>query len=502
MSNLKLFKAGVIVAFVFLSFESCKKFEVLSNIDPDIVTAGENLKAQTVWEFISSRSTNRSIDTLKSLNLYAAAIERVGLKDLLNGEGDFTVIAPRNEAMKSLALELGYPTIDAVPSALLKNYFLDNIISKRVKSFDLEISKFQVVETLNGDSLSFVRQPSSTDQYVFNLYNSPTFSTALVKVRSQNLECKNGVVHVVDAITSFRPKFLPAEAGKAAGDTIIVAKDAYLNNGSSALKGTNYGSLDYMWIKKNNDANITRRSITQFPVKAASFPEPISSATLGLFVTRSDNPGGTVSVYRDQQVDWGENTVNWANSPVPGTAPLSSAEIRPFVTKGWFYFDVSTAYKTALANGDQYINLGINTAVNALFQFATKETRDSNLILGGYKAFLVLTPPASTLLVNPVNTGLSVDLVKGYKKITISELSFGGTTNNNITYTITSKPQNGFLVVNGLVSPSFTQAQIEKGAVKYLYSGTAAGTDSFTVVAKDFKNGTFPTPQVVNIQIQ
>lgn len=502
MKKLNIYKTSVLAVLVCLAFSSCKKFEILKNSDPEIVTAGENLKNSTIWEFISSRTTNRSADTLKSLDLYATAIERVGLKDILNGEGDYTVIAPRNEAMRTLATDLGYPTVDAVPAALLKNYFLDNIISKRVKSFDLAPDKFSIVETLNEDSLSFVRQPSSADDYVFNLYSAPSFITSLTKVRSQNLECKNGVVHVVDALSSFRPRYAATDPGKAPGDTIYVTKDTYLNNGSTALKNSNYGDLDYMWLKKNASANLTRRSLTQFPVVAASFPQPIASVVIGIFATRTDAPGGTVSVYQDQQVNFDELTVNWANSPIPGTIPLSSTEIKQFTANKWFYFDITTAYKTALANKDKFINIGINTSVNALFQFATKETRDSNLVLGGYKSYLVVTPPATTLLTNPVNPGIKLTLVKGYKKLTVADLSFSGTTSNNIIYEITSQPQNGFVVVNGLVRTRFTQAQIEKGAVKYLYAGTAPGSDSFTVLAKDFKNGTYPTPVVVNVQIQ
>lgn len=487
-----------------LAFLSCNKFEVLKDIDPEIAAAGQNLKDKTIWSFISSRSPEKAIDTLKSLNLYAAAIERVGLKSLLDGDGNYTVIVPRNNALIALAFELGYTSVDAVPAALLKNIFLDNIISKRVNSFDLPANEFFATETLNEDSLYLARIPTYSNEYNFGAYISPNALTAFAKVRSQNLECKNGIVHVVDAFSNFRPKFTVAEIVKVPGDTIFVTKDSYMNGGSGTLKRTNFGDRDYMWIKKNTNASFTRRAITQFPVRPASFTGPIASVTIGLYCNRVDDPGGIVSVYEDAKVNWNENTINWNTAPSPGTIPLSSFILNADTSSinKWHFSDISLAYKAALNNNETFINIGINSAINALFSFTTKETLDANLLSGKYRAYLVLMQPALTVLINPVNTGLIVDLKKGYKKVTTAELKFSGTTSNNITYNITLQPQNGFLVVNGLIRNSFTQAQMEKGAVKYLYSGTTAGTDSFTVSGKDNKNGTFPTPQVVNIQIQ
>lgn len=510
MKNLNIFKTGVLVLLLSLAFTGCQKFEVLSNIDPELEKAGENLKTQTIWQFISSRTDNKSRDTLKSLDLYAAQIERVGLKSLLDSaSGNFTIIAPRNQALKDLAGTLGYPSIDAVPTALLRNIFLDNMIAKRIKSFDVEAGKFQVEETLNEDSISFGRQPSATDKYVFNLYNAPTSSSALVKVRSQNLECKNGVVHVVDAMSVFKPKYLAKEVGKLPGDTIYVTKDSYMNNGGATKeKLYNFGSDPNILTKKNSSANLTRRGILQFPITSATFSEPIANVTLALYSTRVDAPGGVVSIYKDQQVDWDESLINWSNAPTPGTTILSSSKslnIFPQTAPGkWVTFEVTDAYNAALANNDLFINLGVNTAVNASFYFATKEAVDSLGVIGGYKPYLVLTPPSSTLLTDLVNNGITVSLAKGYHKISVNDLSFSGTTSNNVVYSIADSdlPNNGFLVVNGFKSSQFTQAQIEKGSVKYLYNGDGPGSDSFTLTAKDFNGGSYPDPIVVNVTIQ
>lgn len=518
MKNIKNCKRNIIILMVCLASISCNKFEILKDIDPELVEAGVNLRDKTIWDFISERSDSKAIDTLKSLNLYATAIERVGLRPLLESEGNYTVIAPRNEAMKTLALSLGYQNVDDVPAVLLKNIFLNNMISERVKSFDLDANKVKLYKTLNEDSISFARQPSSTNLYVFNLYNAPSLSTSTVSVRSQNLDCKNGVVHVVDEIKSYRPKFLQPEAAKLSGDTIYVTKDAYMNNGSTANKRNNFGDLQYMWIKKNNNADLSRRAIMQFPVRnSTKFTGNIAGVTLYMHTNRFDTPPGgnsaVLSIYEDQNVNFNEirtdpnNTdsgINWLNAPTPGTVEISNINfVGQLRTDTIVSASISNNYKAALAGNKTFINIGLNCTANALFQILTKETLDANLLPNKYRAFLVLTPEQITVLVNPINTGLTVDLKNGYKKITTNELRFSGTDNRNITYTLTSKPTQGYVVVEGKSNITiFTQAQIEAGAVKYLYAGNSAGTDSFTVTAKDSEGNSFPNPQIVNITIQ
>nr|WP_294900978.1 cadherin-like domain-containing protein [uncultured Pedobacter sp.] len=516
MKKIINYKLIIFASLMCLAAVSCKKFEVLKNIDPDLVDAGVNLKTESIWTFISERNlVNKGADTLKSLDLYAASIERVGLRPLLEADGNLTVIAPRNEALKALAVNLGYTTVDEIPAAVLRNIFLDNMISTRIKSFELEADSINLFQTLNEDSLSIARQPSSTNQYVLNLYNASSLSTSAVNVRSQNLECKNGIVHIVDEIKTYRPKFVQPDAAKESGDTIYVSKDAYLNNGSATNKASNFGDAQYMWIKKNSNGNLTRRAIMQFTVRnAIKFTENIAGVTLYMHCNRFDYPGGTLSVYEDANVDWNEVNkvpadpnfpgINWANAPTPGIVELSNISFSGQTrTDTVISASVGTAYKAALANGETFINFGLNTTANIIFQILTKETLDENLMPGKYSSFLVLTPEQVTMLVNPVNTGLVVDLKKGYKKIRTTELSFGGTESRNVTYTITSSPTNGFIVVDGNSNVTgFTQAQIEKGSVKYLYSGDTAGSDSFTVTARDSEGNSYATPQVVNVQIQ
>ncbi len=509
MKKLINYKRTIFASLMCLTLVGCNKFEVLNSIDPDLVDAGVNLKNVTVWDFISDRGSDKGTDTLKSLNLYAESIQRVGLKPLLQSDGNFTVIAPRNAAMIELAASLGYATLNDVPAAVLRNIFLDNIISERINSFDLPEAKASMFQTLNEDSLAISRFPSKTNQYVLSLYNAPSVTTSSVKVRSQNLECKNGIVHVVDGFNTYRPKFIAEQPGKQAGDTIYVTKDSYVNNGSGTNKRKNFGDLDYMWIKKAA-ADFTRRAIVQFPVRAANFPGEIAGITVGVHYDRFDPPTGgeseaTLSVYEDANVDWNESTVDYyMASPNFGTVELSNIIFnKDSAANRYVYADVTPNYKAALAANKSFINLSFFTTSNALFQLSTKETLDANLLPGKYTPYLVLTPPQTTMLVNPINTGIVVDLKKGYKKLRTSELSFSGTTSNNVVYTITSTPTNGFLVVDGFVKVNtFTQAQIEAGAVKYLYSGETPGIDSFTVSARDNKKGKFPTPQVVNVQIQ
>src|SRR5690606_30385698 len=118
---------------------------LLKSIDPEAVSAGENLKDKTIWEFISSTSSIAN-DTLKSLSLFAKAVERAELKEFYEGSGEYTVVIPRNAALQAFIESLGYNNLDDVPAAVLKNIFLGNTINGHVLSYELpenELTKFE-----------------------------------------------------------------------------------------------------------------------------------------------------------------------------------------------------------------------------------------------------------------------------------------------------------------------------------------------------------------------
>lgn len=513
MKKFNPYKLIVCILFVGIFTNSCGKFELLRNIDPEAVSAGENLKDQTIWEFLSSTS-HIAHDTLKSLDLFAKAVERAGLREFFERDGQYTLIAPRNVALQAFIESMGYGDVEAVPPAVLRNIFLGNTINEKIFSYELPEAELRMFGTLTNDSISFIREPTSVNPYRVTINSAPTILSTAARIRSQNLVCKNGVVHVVDTYTHYIPRtsapdpFTP-EAGSES-ETLSVLKDAYMTPGSVTRQNTNYGSAVNLSAKYAH-VDFTSTSITQFDVRnPITFPR-IGSVRMGLYCIRVDGDGGLVSLYEDQHIDWQEDQVTWRNRPVPGTMPIGDVNLSPGTgasgsVNKWHYIDITNAYLEALRENKTFINIGINTADNDLFHFASKEyTESANPVAGSHAPHIILSSPVPSILSNPVNTGIAVDRQSGNKILTTSELKFDGTASKNIFFVVTALPQNGYLVVNGRPilreGVRFSQEQIEKGAVRYLHNGEG-NNDSFSVEGQDFQGGFYDDVLMVNVTIQ
>ena len=125
---------------------------------------------------IETASSNPQFSTL------ATAIETAGLTETLQGDGPFTVFAPTNEAFKKLPPEK-LTELMADPEAL-KNILLYHVVSGKVMSAD--IMKLEEAETVEGTMVAI-----DTAQGV-KVNNA--------NVTSADLECTNGVIHVIDTV--------------------------------------------------------------------------------------------------------------------------------------------------------------------------------------------------------------------------------------------------------------------------------------------------------------
>lgn len=499
MKKLNIY-TSILFVTMMISLFSCEKFKILDSEDSESIPAGLNLKSQTIWEFISAE--NFHANDLTKIGYYGRAIEQAGLKDLLNGEGNFTVIIPTETSLKSFLNGIGYPNITDVPQGVLKDLLQNTIIANKVSSFDLNIGKTQGYPTLSGDSLFLSRTANATSNYILTVNNAESIISPSTVVRSQNLEFKNGVAHVTDNFTYYKPKTKTADIPNPANvtissDTILVTKDAYINNGSTTNKNANFGLLTTLNVKfSSSDANLTRRAICQFPVRNPRFVERVGAIKLGLYINRVDG-AGSLTIAEDQNVNWTENTINWNNAPTAGTTGLADIPIP--ATGGaflWYNAEITSTYLSAIQAGKTFVNIGISTRSTPLFGIASRE------LAANRTPYIVLTSSPVTILKNPVNTGIMVDKAAGIKKIISTELKFEGTTAQNIFYTITSIPSQGFITVNSLpigIGITFTQEQIDKGVVKYVGNGSGTA-DNFVLEVKDFQGGFFPALQTVNVQ--
>lgn len=120
----------------------------------------------------------------KDFSTLVTAVKAADLVDVLNGDGPFTVFAPNNAAFS----KLGDDTIKAVlaDKEKLTGILKAHVIKGRVMADDVLKMDGQMAETLNG---KFPIQVKDGSVWIGN-----------AKVIKTDIKCKNGVIHVIDAV--------------------------------------------------------------------------------------------------------------------------------------------------------------------------------------------------------------------------------------------------------------------------------------------------------------
>jgi len=115
----------------------------------------------------------------------AAALTAAGLVDTLAGTGPFTVFAPTDEAFAKLPEGTVEKLLKDVPK--LKGILTYHVVSGKVMAADVMKLDGKSAKTVNGAELNIATQGGVK-------LNSN------VHVTKTDIECSNGVIHVVDAV--------------------------------------------------------------------------------------------------------------------------------------------------------------------------------------------------------------------------------------------------------------------------------------------------------------
>lgn len=503
MKKITYLKIFICTVTLSMSITSCEKFSLLKNENVDHTSAGINLKTKTVWEFVSENNFHENDPT--KIGLFGKAIQHAGLKDLLNDtKQNLTVIIPNDDVLQTFITGLGYTFVEDVPPIILKNILLNNMIEGRVRSFDLEAGVNKSYPSLSNDSLYLTRSIAVGNEYVLTVNSSPNANSVSASVRTQNLEMINGVAHVVNNFTYYIAKTNPQDQVNPANvsilsDTIYVTKDTYCQNGT-ANRTLNYGSIQDVQTKlfgaTGNAASFSKRTLTQYAVRRPNFNGRIGTVKLEMYFNTIQN-ATTMNFFEDQNVDWNESTVSWVTAPTFGSISIGSLNLTQAMRNTWANIDITSFYNAALTQGKTFVNIG-----GAVVQDLNSHFRSKEFSGGAFRSRLILSSPPVSIISPAANNPLEVQVSNPVKVLSLNDLKFQGTADKNISYTLTQVPQNGFLVLNGiplLVNSSFTQEQIAKGAVKYLYNGISPSTDALTLEARDFQGGIYN--QLVNLTI-
>ncbi|WP_448633386.1 hypothetical protein [Pedobacter panaciterrae] len=200
MKKLNLYPKVLFLCMCVLTIVSCGKLELLKNEDSNGTDAGANLKEQTIQQFLLA---DHSSD-LTELDLFASAVKRSGLMDMLGKSEDYTMVLLTNPAVKQLLATVGYTSVDQVPPIILKNLLGDLIIKGKLKSTDLSLDETRKIETINGNYIYYSRTSNASDQYVLRINQNSTLGSTAAVVRSQDLEFNNGVAQVTAQFTFYR----------------------------------------------------------------------------------------------------------------------------------------------------------------------------------------------------------------------------------------------------------------------------------------------------------
>ncbi|HAN99011.1 MAG TPA: hypothetical protein DCQ98_16960 [Planctomycetaceae bacterium] len=114
-----------------------------------------------------------------------AAVKAAGLVDVLNGDGPFTVFAPTNEAFAKLP--------EGTVADLLKPENKEKLIA---------VLKYHVVpgKVMAADVVKLTEAATAQGQKVTIKVEDGTVFVDSAKVVKTDIECSNGVIHVIDSV--------------------------------------------------------------------------------------------------------------------------------------------------------------------------------------------------------------------------------------------------------------------------------------------------------------
>jgi uncharacterized surface protein with fasciclin (FAS1) repeats len=120
-----------------------------------------------------------------SFKTLVAALKAADLVKTLEGSGPFTVFAPTDEAFAKLPAGTVENLLKPENKAMLQSVLTYHVVSGRVSAKD--VVKLSEAKTVNGQSLAIS-------------VNGGTVMVDKAQVVKTDIECSNGVIHVIDEV--------------------------------------------------------------------------------------------------------------------------------------------------------------------------------------------------------------------------------------------------------------------------------------------------------------
>jgi dienelactone hydrolase len=152
------------------------------------VTTGSPQPAQCSAD--SGTAMKTIVGTASADSRFTILVEALQTADLvgaLSATGPFTVFAPTNAAFTALLNTLGVSKADLLARTDLANILKYHVITAAIKVMSSDLAATQDVTTLEGNKLTVTK-------------NGSVVMAGNAKVSGADVECSNGVIHIIDAV--------------------------------------------------------------------------------------------------------------------------------------------------------------------------------------------------------------------------------------------------------------------------------------------------------------
>ena len=139
-------------------------------------------EANTIADFVASNDDYSSL---------AAALEITGLTSTFEGEENYTIFAPDNEAFAMFLEENGFSSLEEVPEDLLTQVLLNHVQMGEIMAADLSTGYIESMATGMASDENLSLYINTEDGVMIN---------GVATVTMADVEVDNGVIHAVDAV--------------------------------------------------------------------------------------------------------------------------------------------------------------------------------------------------------------------------------------------------------------------------------------------------------------
>ncbi len=189
--TLKNAKLSFLALFIFIGFTACDEEDdfqfdddVTVTPDPDPDPMDDTpVETNTIIDFVNSNDDYSSL---------AAAIDAAGLTETLDGDTEYTVFAPDNDAFQALLdSNDDWSELGDIPVDVLTLVLMNHVQAGSIMSGDLSTGYIQSLAEAGPDGEAVSLYINLDDGVVLN---------GMSTVTSADNEVDNGVIHAVDAV--------------------------------------------------------------------------------------------------------------------------------------------------------------------------------------------------------------------------------------------------------------------------------------------------------------